>query len=55
MSAQVTPTDEAIRDVEAYMDGLGQSARAAATVMRRTPTGPKKDRKSTRLNSSHQI
>ena len=41
MSAQVTPTDEAIRDVEAYMDGLGQSARAAATVMRRTPTGPK--------------
>ncbi len=41
MSAQVTSSDEAIRDVEAYMERLGEAARAAATVMRRTPTGPK--------------
>jgi glutamate-5-semialdehyde dehydrogenase len=41
MSAQVTSSDEAIRDVEAYMTRLGEAARAAATVMRRTPTGPK--------------
>ena len=32
---------EEIRDIEAYMTGLGQAARQAAAVLRRTPTGPK--------------
>ena len=41
MTAQVTPTNEEIRDVECYMTRLGESARAAATVMRRTPTPAK--------------
>ncbi len=41
MSAQVISTDEAIRDVEAYMTGLGESARQAAAVMRRASSGAK--------------
>ena len=41
MSAQVISTDEAIRDVEAYMTGLGQSARQAAAAMRRASSGAK--------------
>ena len=41
MSAQVSSAGEAIRDVDAYMADLGAAARAAATVMRRTSTGPK--------------
>ncbi|WP_404297922.1 glutamate-5-semialdehyde dehydrogenase [Halomonas sp.] len=41
MSVQVIPTDEAIRDVEAYMTGLGQSARQAAAAMRRASGGAK--------------
>ncbi|WP_282041353.1 glutamate-5-semialdehyde dehydrogenase [Halomonas alimentaria] len=32
---------EEIRDIDAYMTGLGQAARQAAAVLRRTPTGPK--------------
>ncbi|WP_299230788.1 glutamate-5-semialdehyde dehydrogenase [uncultured Halomonas sp.] len=32
---------EEIRDIDAYMTGLGQSARKAAAILRRTPTGPK--------------
>ncbi|MFO8045832.1 MAG: glutamate-5-semialdehyde dehydrogenase [Halomonas sp.] len=41
MSAQVISTDEAIRDVEAYMTGLGQAARQAAAAMRRASSGAK--------------
>lgn len=41
MSAQVISTDEAIRDIEAYMTGLGQSARQAAAAMRRASSGAK--------------
>ncbi|WP_416137259.1 glutamate-5-semialdehyde dehydrogenase [Halomonas sp. HK25] len=41
MSAQVISTDEAIRDVEAYMTGLGQAARQAAAAMRRATSGAK--------------
>jgi len=32
---------EEIRDIDAYMTGLGQAARQAAAVLRRTPSGPK--------------
>ena len=41
MSAQVISTDEAIRDVETYMAGLGQAARQAAAAMRRASSGAK--------------
>ncbi|NWN81604.1 MAG: glutamate-5-semialdehyde dehydrogenase, partial [Halomonas sp.] len=47
MSAQVqrngtaTGGAEEIRDIDAYMTGLGQSARQAAASLRRTPTGSK--------------
>ncbi len=41
MSAQVISTDEAIRDVETYMNDLGQAARGAAAAMRRASSGAK--------------
>src|SRR5690625_5404069 len=54
MTAYVSPAAGDIADVTAYMNHLGQAARAAATRMRRASTAEKnRDRKSTRLNSSH--
>lgn len=41
MTAYVSPSADAVADVTAYMDHLGQAARAAATRMRRASTADK--------------